>query len=103
MFNPLNSSTNQQLFEQNLSNKRPLKITIMNGRSHVSITILTVFAVRKDEWYTKEGTEECIVCTVVWQKAPLSLNDEKLALAIVELCQASVSQAVTVSYGRKLW
>jgi len=29
------------------------------------------FVLSKDEWDTKEGLEECIACTAVWQKAPL--------------------------------
>jgi len=45
--------------------------------------------VSKDKWDTKEGTQECIVCTIVSQKASATtLNTEKIkpvTLAIVEL------------------
>jgi len=59
----------------------------------------------KDEWDTKEGAgNECIVCTTVWQKAPLNMKwrrtEKKIkhvALAIVKihLSEASVIQAVS--------
>ena len=51
-----------------------------------------LFTVSKDEWNTKEDTEECIA-TAVCQKAPLGLkqhhnqwkNQAGVALAIIEL------------------
>jgi len=54
-----------------------------------------LFVVNKDEWYSKESHEEGIVCTEVWQKAPLRLKrrrtakkNQPVALAIVELCES---------------
>jgi len=55
MFNPLYSSTNQQLFEKTFTIKvatMEISISIANGSHHMP----TFFAVSKDEWDTKEGT-----------------------------------------------
>jgi len=49
MFNPLHSSTNQELFKKHLC-----KISVTQSKqSHVT-TKSTLFAVSKDEWNTKE-------------------------------------------------
>jgi len=41
---------------------------------------------------TKEGHEECIVCTAAWQKAPLGLKRRQTAQQIkpvaIELCES---------------
>jgi len=34
-----------------------------------------------DEWDTKEVHEECIVCIVAWQKAPLGLKNQARSLS----------------------
>ena len=41
------------------------------GKPSRAIAKSTLFALSKDEWDTKEDTEECIVHTAVCQKAPV--------------------------------
>ena len=60
MFNPLHSSTNQELLEK----YAVIKIAIMKntddfryeGKPSRANAKLTLFAISKDEWDTKEGT-----------------------------------------------
>jgi len=58
MFNPLCSSTNQQLFKKNFCNQSSYYENYgrFNGSQHVPTTKSTLFVVNKDEWYTKEDT-----------------------------------------------
>ena len=44
------------------------------GKPSCATTKLTLFAVSKDEWDTKEDTGKSIVRTAVCQKAPLGLK-----------------------------
>ena len=79
MFNPLHSSTNQELFEKHLCNQNShyenMDSFCFKGKPSYATAKSTLFTIGKDEWDTKEGTawlvhEECIVCTAVCQ-APL--------------------------------
>jgi len=63
MFNLLYSSANQQLLENNFCNQyshyeKFWTIFVMNGSHYVPTTKSTLFAVSKDEWDTKEGTDK---------------------------------------------
>ena len=52
-------------------------------------TRLTLFAVSKDEWKTKEDTGKSMKNALVCQKAPWAeaiMNNETIESAIVELC-----------------
>ena len=57
---PLHSSTNQELFEKHLCNQSINSIFYgqfpLQGKPSHAITKLTLFAVSKDEWDTKEDT-----------------------------------------------
>jgi len=75
----------------------------------VPTTKSTLFVVNKDEYDTKEGHEECIAYTAVWQKAPLGLKRcqtakkiKPVALAIVELHKSEgIRQAGRQAVSRK--
>ena len=57
MFNPLHSSTNQELFEKlKIAMTNTDDFRYMEGKPSRAITKLTLFAVSKDEWDTKENT-----------------------------------------------
>ena len=61
MFNPLHSITNEELFKKHLCNQRvaTMKNTddfYYKGKPSHATTKSTLFAVRKDEWDTKEDT-----------------------------------------------
>ena len=94
MFNPLESSTNQELFEKHHCNRSshyekyeqfPLR--------REAITKSTLFAVSQDEWDTKEDTDKSIknaLYILPKSKCPAEVtsNSEKIkpiALAIIEL------------------
>jgi len=90
MFNPIYSSTSQQLFEKNLCNQSSDKID---------------FAVNNDEWCTKQGIGRMHFMYNNMAKgttgAQVTMNSEKimlLTLAIVELhLSAGISQTVSQS------
>ena len=74
------------------------------GKPSCATTKSPLFAVSKDEWDTKEDTgkfmkKECIVRTVVCQKAPLGpkqCRTVKKALAVMELhLSEDISQSFT--------
>ena len=73
MFNLLHSSTNQELFEKHLCNQNVHYGRLPYEKKPSCATAkLTLFAVSKVEWDTKEDTDksmknECIVHTVVCQ------------------------------------
>jgi len=76
MFNQLHSSANQQLLKQK-----------------EATTEFTLFSVSKGEWYLKGGyctsLEECIVHTVISQKAPLGLKQHQtVKLHVIVVTQA---------------
>ena len=50
------------------------KILVTQRKSSHTTTKSMLFTVRKDEWNTKEDTEECIACTAVCQKVSLRLK-----------------------------
>jgi len=70
----------------------------------------TLFVVSKDEWDTKDGHEECIVHTVVYQKAHLGTKQHQtvknqahslscyrvMLVRRHQLVSQSVSQSVTI-------
>jgi len=94
MFNPLFSSTNQQLFKRTLVIKYE-NYGQFNGSHHLPTTKSTLFVTNKDEWYTKEGRGKSMKNALYVQrygKRHLSgWNSKKVkpvALAIVELCKS---------------
>jgi len=56
IFNPLYSSTNQQLLEKHHCNTRMISVT--KRSHHMPTTKSTLFAVSKDEWDAKEDTDK---------------------------------------------
>ena len=60
MFNPLHSSTNQELFESTsaikISTTKNTDDFCFEGKPSCAIAKSTLFAVSKDEWDTKEDT-----------------------------------------------
>jgi len=89
---------NQQLFEKKLCNQSSYYenlqiISIMNGSHHVPTTKSTLFAVRKDEWDTKEGTVSpwrmhCLYSGMA-KGTSQAVEQQKIkpvTLAIVKLC-----------------
>ena len=78
MFNPLHSSTNQELFEKHLCYQNSHYENTDNfryeGKPSRPIAKSSLFAVSKDEWDTKEDTGKSIVGTAVCQKAPVGLK-----------------------------
>jgi len=79
MFDLLHSSTNQEVLESTsvikvATLKNPDDFSLRRKPSRTT-TKLMLFTVGKDEWNTKEDTEECIAHTAVCQKAPLGLSD----------------------------
>ena len=60
MFNPLHSSTNQELFEKRccyqIATMTNMDDFRYEGKAPCAIARSTLFAVRKDEWDTKEDT-----------------------------------------------
>ena len=112
MLNPLNSSTNQELFKkhfcnQNIHYEKYGQFLLHEGNpSHTTIKSI-LFAVSKDEWDTKEDTGESMKSALYVRgmpkftsRAKTMSNSEKIkpvALAIIELClsegiRQSVSQ-----------
>ena len=109
MFNPLHSSTNQELFESTSA----IKIATMKimddfryeEKPSRATAKLTLFAVSKDEWDTKEDTGKSMKNTLYVLRyakrhlqAEATLNSEKIkpiALAIVKLhLSEDISQSV---------
>jgi len=45
----------------------------------VPTTKSTLFAVSRDQWYTKEGTVKSMKNAAVWQNAPLGLKRYQIA------------------------
>ena len=61
MFNPLHNSKNQELFDKHLCYKNSHyekygRFPLREGKPSRAIAKLTLFAVSKDEWDTKEDT-----------------------------------------------
>ena len=99
MFNPLHSSTNQELFEKHLCNQNSHYENTDNfcyeGKPSRATAKLTLFAVSKDEWDTKENTGKSMKNALYvlryakgTSRAEVTSNSEKIkpvALAVIEL------------------
>jgi len=78
---PLYSNTNQQLLKRTSS----IKVATMKITDDFCLKLKPLHAYHKIDTFPGEqrlmehkrgqNHEECIVCTVVWQKAPLRLSD----------------------------
>ena len=114
MFNPLHSSTNQELFEKHLCNRsshydKYRRFPLQRKPSRATAK-LTLFAVSKDEWDTKEDTGKSMknALYVLWyaKRAKVTLNSEKInlvALAIIELrLSEGISQLLCQSVSQLL-
>jgi len=107
MFNPLCSSTNQQLFKKSFCNQSSHYENYgwFNGSHHMPTTKSTLFVVNKDEWYTKEGHLKSMknALYVQWygKRHLLGWSDieqckiKPIALAIVELRESAGRQLVS--------
>ena len=117
MFNPLHSSTNQELFEKHLcyqnSHYENTDDFRYEGKPSCAIAKSTLFAVSKDEWDTKEDTGKSMknALYVLWY-AKRHLSGPKrrrtvkkikpVALAVIELrLSEGISQSVLYSVSRK--
>ena len=109
MFNPLHSSTNQELFEKHLCNQNSHYEKYgrfrYKGKPSRATTKPTLFAVSKDEWDTKEDTGKSMknALYVLWyakstSRAESTSKIEKIkpvALAVIELCLSEgISQSL---------
>ena len=107
MFNPLHSSTNQELFES----ASAIKIATMTnmddfryeGKPSCTIAKLTLFTVSKDEWDTKEDTGKSMkkaLHILRYAKRHIlgrsNIKIKPLAAAVIKVCLSeNFSQSVS--------
>jgi len=104
IFNPLCSSTNQQLFKKNFCNQSSHyeNYRRFNESHHVPTTKSTLFVVNKEEWYINEG---CATCksekVIVFQKSChkyCALCPHKILFTNTLTAQIKGNHRVTISH-----
>jgi len=87
VFNPLSTSTNQEVFEKQLCNQssqyeKCRKFSVTNGKPSHATTESTLFPVSKDEWNIKHGTGKSMknALYVLWHasRAEAISNSDKI-------------------------
>ena len=108
VFNLLHSSTNQKLFEKHLCNQnshyKNMDDFHYKGKPSRAISKLTLFAVSKDEWDTKEDAGKSMknALYILWYAkgtpwAEVTSNSEKIKPIVLAVIELRLSEGISQS------